>query len=275
MKNKKVYLILIGILFLSVVLCLFILKDKNDNIVIIDNEDKYLITGDKFNLLNEYNKFFTIQKYINLYYENINNTDYLEKFFIEYKEESYENASYTANKIYQYNIDNISMYFVSGYVINQSYVSELSEVYDNIVFFVIVQDNLVNIKKIDSNNVDLYLTTFNYNGKIKISDGLKYEEESISEINVISYYISNFMNLLINKPINAYTYLSDVSKKYYDSFQVFSNDIYNIYDKLTPIVLSYSIQRENDLVVYNVVDDNGNEIIIYEKGIMDYNITIN
>lgn len=273
MKNKKVYLILICILFLGIILCLFNLKDKDD-VVIIENKDKYLITGDKFSLLNEYNKFFTIQKYINLYYENINNTDYLEKFVIDYKEESFENASYTANKVYQYNIDGISMYFVSGYVINQSYVSELNEVYDDIIFFVIVKDNLLNIKKIDSNNVDLFLTTLNYDGIIKINDGLKYVEENISEINIISYYISNFMNLLINKPINAYSYLSDVSKRYYDSYLVFNNDVYNIYNKLTPIVLSYSIQRENDLVMYNVVDDNGNEIIIYEHGIMDYNITI-
>lgn len=272
--NKVVYLI-ITLLFIAILICLYFLKNKEENNT--QKEVTSIISGDKFKILENQNTFFSLQDSINTYYENIDNEEYISKIIIDEKEsiDNYDSLSYIMNKAYYQKLDNSVVYFVSGYLIKQSYIEESTSYIDNVSYFIYEKNNTIRLKKLEADNLETYISKIYYKGNINLKDGVKFTTKSVSDQNKLSFYISNFINLLINRPKSAYSYLDNNMLKYYDKYSVFSSKINDFYSKMTPVIFSYSVSNVDGNNVYNFVDNNQNEIVITETSIMDYKIFIN
>ena len=273
-ENKIVYSI-ITLLFMGVLICLYFLKDKDDTNT--KDEVTSVVSGDKFKILENQNTFFSLQDSINTYYENIDNEEYISKIIIDEKEniDNYDSLSYIMNKAYYQKLDNSVVYFVSGYLIKQSYIEESANYIDNVSYFIYEKNNTIRLKRIEADNLEIYISNIYYEGNINLKDGQKFTTKSVSDENKLSFYISNFINLLINSPKSAYSYLDNNMLKYYDKYGVFSSKINDFYSKMTPVIFSYSVSNVDGNNVYKIVDNNQNDIVITETSIMDYKIFIN
>ena len=282
MNKNKFALILIVIMVLAILICLVLLENKdgsNDN-----GEDKSIkvdkdveIIGDKFKILNNQNIFFSIQNSINEYYENITDVNYVSKIMIsEYEPVTYNvYDSYIIKKAYYLNLDNKSIYLVCGNLSANSFADEESANRDNVCYFVLTKNNTIRLKELDIVNMESYLSTLYYKGSIHVDDGIKYSITNTTDESKLSYYLAYFINLLLYNPEEAYTYLDDNMLKYYNSYEVFNEYIYNIYDKLSSVIFSYAEESNTNKKVYRVTDNNQNNIIITENNIMDFKIFIN
>ncbi len=272
--NKVVYLI-ITLLFIAILICLYFLNDKES--ANTKEEDTSIISGDKFKILENQNTFFSLQDSINTYYENIDNDTYISKIIIDEKEsiDSYDSLSYIMYKAYYQKLDNSVVYFVSGYLIKQSYIEESANYIDNVSYFIYEKNNTIRLKRIEADNLETFISNIYYEGNINLKDGQTFITKSVSDENKLSFYISNFVNLLIYSPRSAYGYLDNNMLKYYHKYSVFSNKINDIYSKITQVIFSYSVNSVDGNNVYNIVDNNQNEIVITETSIMDYKIFIN
>lgn len=263
MNNKKSFIIGIGIVLLvgifSLVIVIFSNNKKPD--VSIDKDESVTITSKDFNKLNN-NMYFTIQSIINDYYEINSNSD---------------NVGYIARNIYYYNKDGYGIYLVSGYLINQDYVDSDVSFTGNVNYELILDlsKKTYNIKKIDGNDYALYLDNYYFKGVISVVDGLTYKESNVSVTSKLSMYIGEFINLLYVNSEYAYNLLGNSTKGYYENYSNFVNNIEDLFNRLTPVIFSYSSSEKDGVITYNVRDDNGNEIVITEKNIMDYKLDIN
>ena len=276
-KENKVVFIIILILLVAIILCCYILMKKKNVVINGNNDNKTVIlTGDKFKLVDNQSLYFSLQNSVNSYYENINNDSYIKKIIIDSKEtfDDFESLSYVMNKAYYYEINDSVIYFVSGYMIKQSYVEEVNQYLENVSYFIYEKNDTIRLKRIDTDNLEIYLSKLYYKGSINIKDGVNFNVQNVSDENKLSFYLSNFINLLINKPKHAYGYLDDNMKKYYDKYSVFSNKINDFYNKMTPVIFSYTVNDVGGDKVYRIVDDNQNNVVITEKVIMDYKIFI-
>lgn len=276
-KENKVVFIIIFILIIAIVICSYVLINKKDDVTNVSNKNyDVILTGDKFKLLDNQNVYFSLQNFINEYYENINNDSYINKAIIDKKEifDDFDSLSYIMNKAYYYEIDDIVIYFVSGFMIKQSYVDEISQYLDNVVYFLYKKNNTIKLKRIDTDNLEIYLSKLYYKGKINISDGVDFKIQGVNDESKLSFYLSNFINLLINKPEYAYSYLDNNMKKYYNNYEFFSNKKNDIYNNLTPIIFSFTYKVVDGNNVYRIIDNNQNNIIITENNIMDYKIFV-
>ena len=278
-RDNKIAYILIFIFLIAVIICIIILNKNNKNIT-INNGDTLInnditINGSDFKLLNNQNIFFSLQNSINDYYENLDNEEYINNIVIDEKENlnKLDNLTYIMNKAYYLDIDDATLYVVSGKVIKESYVNG-DNGYNTGIYFIYVYNNTIRLKRLNVSNIDVFLNKLYYQGNIDLKEGLSYEVNTTSIENKLTYYLSNFMNNLMYYPNDAYSLLGNNMKKFYSSYNIFLSDVMKIYEKITPVIFSYSSISKDDYMVYNIVDDKQNNIVITEYGIMDYKIFI-
>ena len=110
-----------------------------------------------------------------------------------------------------------------------------------------------------------------------------YENKKINELIPVSpdnelmakKYFSDFVNLTIYEPEYAYEHLADYYKeKVYPTYEYFKNNILkNASDGFkTSSVASYTVTEKNKYRVFYIKDTSGQEYLIKEEGIMNYNI---
>lgn len=278
-RDNKIAYILIFIFLIALIICIIILN-KNNKDITINNGDTLVnnditINGSDFKLLNNQNIFFSLQNSINDYYENLDNEEYINNIVIDEKENlnKLDNLTYIMNKAYYLDIDDATFYVVSGKVIKESYVNGDNS-YNTGIYFIYVYNNTIRLKRLNASNIDVFLNKLYYQGNIDLKEGISYEVNTISIENKLTYYLSNFMNNLMYYPKDAYSLLDNNMKKFYSSYNIFLSDVMKVYNKITPVIFSYSSISKSDYMVYNVVDDKQNNIVITEYGIMDYKIFI-
>ena len=72
----------------------------------------------------------------------------------------------------------------------------------------------------------------------------------------------------------AYDLLDDSSKEYFGSAENLSLYLLNISQNLSPVIFSYSKTEDDESIIYNIIDNNLNNITIYEYNVMNYAIDL-
>lgn len=298
-KNKKQVLIIIGfilavIALLAILLSIFLPNDKkpSDNPEINNNPLNENTIKKDITKLEDVNKFFSTQKIINDFYTLLNNREtnkllkVLDSSYIKSKgitennlyqnlNSNYEITTYVAKNIYYNPNSSITYYFINGYLINDELMGDNSELYENINYLIIVDEITRNytINPLDSNiQIESYAKSYSIESKT-ITNDFRFTSISVTEENKLTTYLSEFLNLLVYDNNKAYNLLETETKKEYQNYNDFKNQMVDIYSRFSSKIFSYSKKEEGNNTIYYIKDDNQNDIIITEKGIMDYSIS--
>ena len=242
--------------------------------------------------LNDSDTFFAVQEAINNFYVDFfNNKEdailLLDKSFVSknkidinninnFIKETNENVNFQAQDIY-YNPDsNMTYYFINGYTISSNIEGKELKYTPNLYYLLKVdmENNYSIIPLLDVENFEEYVNKY-YLDRIYIDNTTNFKVEKINEVNKMVNYINNFKNLM-NLDVNkAYNMLNDSTKSKYANLKEFENSRVIIAEKLFTKFASINIQRENDIINYNLTGNNQDTIIITEMYPNDYKIDFN
>lgn len=298
-KAQRKVLIIIGIILAIIaisayVLSLFITNDSPDpDAPPVEPEPSEPVDTfrDEIERLEDESLFFGVQKVINDYYNSIFEEDtrtllsILDPLYIEDNQilanniyaiigSDYGITNYVAKEIY-YNPDSsVTYYFVSGDLTSNSIMGDEYQFLEDVSFLIIVDESNSNyiLRPIDISDLFSYAEAYNMVER-DLESGAIFTEVEVTEVNKLSNYLALFINCLIDNPEEAYDLLDDEAKNDYQSYNDFVSQVVDLYQSLSSKVFSYSSREEDDRVVYEVIDDNQNKIIIYEYHIMDFQIS--
>ncbi len=292
-KNKKKVLIIISVILVFIILLailLSILLKDDDNSSNANQGDIKENIKTEITILKDDTTFFTIQKYINNYYELLTNKDtdslmdILDPDYIAIKNintsnlykiiySDYEEVTFVPKKVYYNPGSTLTYYFIEGYIINIPFLDEEVSYNDMIDFILIVDESTKNYKivPLERVNIENYAKTYEIENRTITSNAL-FTKTSISEKSKLSLYITDFLNLCLYDPNKAYNMLSNESKAKYLNANALKEQIMLNYDIYTSSIFSYQKEKKNAYIEYNIKDDNQNKIIIYEYTPMDYKI---
>ena len=297
-KAQKKVLIIVGILLviiavLAYTLSMFIPSNDEPNTPSIPEEPT--VPEDEFNteivLLEDEALFFGVQQVINDYYSYLieENTqellDVLDPLYIDENQImanniysilniDFDSASYVAKEVY-YNPDSsVTYYFVSGDLTTNSFIGDEYEFQENISFLIIVDEgsNYYVLRPIDVDNLLDYVENYDLVER-DINQGGRFSAVDISLENKLSTYLGMFINYLIYNSEEAYSLLTANTRGEYASYDDFASQVLNIYEMLSTRIFSYSSREDDGVMIYEIIDDNQNNITIYEEGINDFQIS--
>ena len=296
--NDKKYLrvVIVIILILAVVsvgLVWLLGNNTNDNIDNID--DTSSIDNPTLRVLqNAANEFFTVQRIVNNYYEiiksnnaqeiyNVLDKDYVisnaidENNVLNFFTNDYEDTSYIAKEIQYIRGENTTYYFVNGYLLNQNIVTEEIEYNANVNYLVITdtEKNLYAIHPLESNEFNNFVSSYDFKNTLELNEDNSYSNINIIETNKLTTYINEFLSLMFLDTERAYNMLDDATKSYFGSYDSFSDSLLDTYDRISPVIFSYSQETGDDYILYSVIDNNDNRIRIYEYNTMNYVLGFN
>lgn len=295
-KAQRKVLMIIAILILIIailayVLSLFVGDDNPDDPLDPGSDNPSEVVRDEIVLLEDESVFFSVQNVINQYYNYIFEENTSELFLLldpEYLDEygitsnniysvignDYGITSYMANNIY-YNPDSsVTYYFVTGYLTSNSIMGDEYRYTDSVSFLVIVDEatSYYVLRPIETSDLHNYAENYHIVDR-NIEEGNRFQVSTYSLESKLTTYLSEFINLLINHPEEAYRLLDDDTKLSYQSYQDFESHIVDIYNMLSSRIFSYSSREEDGVVVYDIIDNKQNEITIYEYSLMNYQIS--
>ena len=296
-KAQKKVLIAIAILLIVIAVLAYVLSlfsDQEENLPPTTNEPDASseVVRDEIAELEEEAVFFGVQKIINDYYnfifeENTNeilnmlDPEYLNRYQINSSDlyavigSDYGITSYIAKNIY-YNPDSsVTYYFVSGYLTTNSVMGDEYEFYDQVSFLIIVDEstNQYVLNPIQTTNLLDYAESYDIVDR-NIENGNSFQTIRVTEENKLSTYLNEFITFLIYNPREAYDLLDEDTQQNYQGYSDFEGEAFNLYDSLSSRIFSYSSNEDDDVVIYEIVDNNQNKITIYEYGIMNYRISL-
>ena len=297
-KEKKRILIIIGIIIAIIALLAYLLSVMVEKEEVSNDPDKPTLPEEpslelnkEIAKLDDDSIFFTIQNIINDYYNLIFTGDtsallqvldpkYIQEYHITSDNiysiirNDYNMPSYVVSDIY-YNPDSsFTYYFINGYLMDIPLVGTDYDFYDSISYLIIVDESTKQyvLRPISTMNIEEYANNYDIEVKKFTSDN-SFKITTISEDSKLTTYLSEFVNLLVYFPDEAYQLLSDEKQKEYTNYDHFVSQVVEIYDKLSTRVFSYGSKKSDGIKIYEVIDDNQNKIIIYEYGINDFRIT--
>lgn len=285
MKEKKKLKLVIVIIAVIIILPIFLLLILHKDETELKNNENNMYFSDisfaDFSLLTDSVVGFSLQNIINEYFEykNTNNTQKLNEILNSKYQKDLNNSNnietvYFTDKIYQYSYKNYEYYFLDGYITEQSLMDDKIAYTDDVNFFVIVNkmDSKVSIYPLENNDFSNFVLKYKF-GEEQLN--YPYKSINITGKNMLKLYINNYLSLLFNDQDKAYNMLGNNTKKYFGSKEEFIKQIDFIYNSLTTSIFSYSVEKEDDIVIYRILDDNQNDIIIYENGALSYTIDFN
>ena len=296
-KAQKKVLIIVGIILIVIALAayalsLFIKDDSSDNPSVNPEPNNPVDTfQEKIARLEDESLFFGVQKVINDYYNSIFEEDtktllsILDPVYIEDNQiigsniyriigSDYGITNYIAKEVYYNPNSSVTYYFVSGDLTSNSIMGDEYQFLEDVSFLIIVDESNRNyiLKPIDTSDLSSYAEDYHLVER-EIESGAIFTEVQITEENKLSNYLAIFINFLMDNPEEAYHLLDDETKNNYSSYNDFLAQVVDLYQRLSSKIFSYSSVEEDDMVVYEVVDDNQNRITIYEYHIMDFQIS--
>ena len=295
-KARRKVLVVIGIILviifaLAYVLSLFVAKDDDSILPSNPDPDRSNETfREEITLLEDETLFFGVQKIINDYYNSIFEEDtqtllsILDPLYIKENQivatniysilgNDYEITSYLAKEVY-YNPDSsVTYYFVSGDLTSDSFMKDNYQFKENLNFLIIVDESNHNyvLRPIKTEQLEEYAKNYDIT-ETEINNDQLFSSIDISLENKLSNYLAIFINFLIDYPIEAYQMLDESTKNRYVNYDDFASHNVELYQSFSSKIFSYSSTEENDITIYEVVDDNQNRVTIYEYAIMDYKI---
>lgn len=298
-KEKKKVLIIVGVIIAIIVLLAYLLSVMiGDEVEVpsepvnpVDPSEPTDVLNTEIAKLDDASTFFAIQNIMNDYYNLIfteNTSSLLQVLDPEYIQEyhitannvysiirnDYNTTSYVATDIY-YNPDSsVTYYFVSGYLTDIPLIGEDYNYYSSISYLIIVDESTSRyvLRPINTSNIQDYAENYDIVSRELIT-GSSFRVTEISEESKLTTYLSEFMNLLVYFPNEAYQLLTQEKQQEYGSVDGFIEQIVNIYEDSSTRIFSFGSRVENDIQVYEIIDDNQNRITLYEYGINDFRIT--
>ena len=296
-QKKKVIIIIIVLLIIFTVTVLLLVNNSDDD----NNEtpgnntntniDNSSIEDVRINTLEDEDRFFTLQRIINNYYDIIrsNDAEILYNVLVEnyiynnnitvnnvlsILDNSYEDTSYIAKDIQYIEGENITYYIINGYLLNQIIVTEELQYNSDVNFMVIIKNNTYAIYPLQDVDINEFLERYDFKNDENINSANTYTNVFVVVENKLTTYINEFLTLMFVDSQRAYNMLSDESKDLYGSLDNFNQRLYNIYQSISPVVFSYYVNELDDYVEYDIIDNNTNRITIYEYNTMNYSINI-
>ena len=272
--NQKMLIIIIGGLLLITSITAFVMgaNSSKESKEAKPKEKEPIVTSilkREIAKLNDSDTFFAVQEAINNFYVDFfNNKEdailLLDKSFVSknkidinninnFIKETNENVNFQAQDIY-YNPDsNMTYYFINGYTISSNIEGKELKYTPNLYYLLKVdmENNYSIIPLLDVENFEEYVNKY-YLDRIYIDNTTNFKVEKINEVNKMVNYINNFKNLM-NLDVNkAYNMLNDSTKSKYANLKEFENSRVIIAEKLFTKFASINIQRENDIINYNL-----------------------
>lgn len=296
-QKKKVIIIIIILLIIFTVTVLLLVNNSDDD----NNEtpgtntntniDNSSIEDVRINTLEDEDRFFTLQRIINNYYDIIRSNDaerlynvLVENYIynnnitvnnvLSVLDNSYEDTSYIAKDIQYIEGENITYYIINGYLLNQIIVTEELQYNSDVNFMVIIKNNTYAIYPLQDVDINEFLERYDFKNDENINATNTYTNVFVVVENKLTTYINEFLTLMFVDSQRAYNMLSDESKDLYGSLDNFNQRLYNIYQSISPVVFSYYVNELDDCVEYDIIDNNTNRITIYEYNTMNYSINI-
>ena len=295
-QKKKVIIIIIVLLIIFTVTVLLLVNNSDDNNETPGNNtntniDNSSIEDVRINTLEDEDRFFTLQRIINNYYDIIrsNDAEILYNVLVEnyiynnnitvnnvlsILDNSYEDTSYIAKDIQYIEGENITYYIINGYLLNQIIVTEELQYNSDVNFMVIIKNNTYAIYPLQDVDINEFLERYDFKNDENINSANTYTNVFVVVENKLTTYINEFLTLMFVDSQRAYNMLSDESKDLYGSLDNFNQRLYNIYQSISPVVFSYYVNELDDYVEYDIIDNNTNRITIYEYNTMNYSINI-
>lgn len=296
-QKKKVIIIIIILLIIFTVTVLLLVNNSDDD----NNEtpgtntntniDNSSIEDVRINTLEDEDRFFTLQRIINNYYDIIRSNDaerlynvLVENYIynnnitvnnvLSVLDNSYEDTSYIAKDIQYIEGENITYYIINGYLLNQIIVTEELQYNSDVNFMVIIKNNTYAIYPLQDVDINEFLERYDFKNDENINFANTYTNVFVVVENKLTTYINEFLTLMFVDSQRAYNMLSDESKDLYGSLDNFNQRLYNIYQSISPVVFSYYVNELDDYVEYDIIDNNTNRITIYEYNTMNYSLNI-
>ena len=295
-QKKKVIIIIIVLLIIFTVTVLLLVNNSDDNNETPGNNtntniDNSSIEDVRINTLEDEDRFFTLQRIINNYYDIIrsNDAEILYNVLVEnyiynnnitvnnvlsILDNSYEDTSYIAKDIQYIEGENITYYIINGYLLNQIIVTEELQYNSDVNFMVIIKNNTYAIYPLQDVDINEFLERYDFKNDENINFANTYTNVFVVVENKLTTYINEFLTLMFVDSQRAYNMLSDESKDLYGSLDNFNQRLYNIYQSISPVVFSYYVNELDDYVEYDIIDNNTNRITIYEYNTMNYSLNI-
>lgn len=296
-QKKKVIIIIIVLLIIFTVTVLLLVNNSDDDNIETPgtntntNIDNSSIEDIRINTLEDEDRFFTLQRIINNYYDIIRSNDaerlynvLVENYIynnnitvnnvLSVLDNSYEDTSYIAKDIQYIEGENITYYIINGYLLNQIIVTEELQYNSDVNFMVIIKNNTYAIYPLQDVDINEFLERYDFKNDENINSANTYTNVFVVVENKLTTYINEFLTLMFVDSQRAYNMLSDESKDLYGSLDNFNQRLYNIYQSISPVVFSYYVNELDDYVEYDIIDNNTNRITIYEYNTMNYSINI-
>ena len=148
------------------------------------------------------------------------------------------------------------------------------EFFEDVSYLIIVDESNGNyvLRPIQTTNLSEYAQNYDMVER-QLSSGVTFSAEEITLENKLSTYLAIFINFLIDNPEEAYLLLDDHTKNSYRGYEDFLSQTTSLYQNFSSKIFSYSSREEDDVTIYDVVDDKQNQFVIYEYGIMNFQIS--
>ena len=170
-----------------------------------------------------------------------------------------------------YNKDsNMTYYFIKGYTIDN--INEQDNLY--YLLKVDMENNYTIMPLKDIENLEEYAKDYNLS-RLYIDNETSFVTKEISDVNKLNNYIENFKNIMYIDSNRAYNMLNDTTKSKYVDLNTFINDRDNIASRLFDKFDNIDVNEENNMIIYNIKNNNNDSIIITEEYPNDYKIDFN
>ncbi|MBE6148443.1 MAG: hypothetical protein E7167_02995 [Firmicutes bacterium] len=255
------------------------------------------VTNNRVSLSNvkDYNSFFTINNILNDYYskmvEDNKNAilNILDKAYIKthnitknnvknFMQQNYESITYVSKYMYVKGANNKLYYFVNGEEQLYDFAAEILTEKEGINYLVIVDqanDTYSVTPLVSSNELFDLAQDYKMNStKIESNDNNTYKLSLVDDEDVTIYYLNYFKTILYLNTEKAYNMLTSQSKALYTSYEEFVNGLYELYEKLSTNLLSYSARGEEGKKILSAMGINQTRTDFYENGIMEYTVDI-
>lgn len=266
---------------------ILIIVISNFNSIFNSDKDK-ISTKEKFEVVSDYNLFFSISKNMNEFHTSLKQKNNIEVFnkldekyisefginttnclnFIDY---DIKDTDYYARNIKYYEVnDTMTIYLVTGNVVKDDFESTIT-VEKNIKYLMIkdMNDLIFSIVPLDNKITEKEIIDKYKDSKIEINNYNMYSGgEIISKNNICIIYLSEYLDMVYTNPKEAL----EITKNFNDDkkLKTYAEEN-NLNTSINACILE---NNKNETRTYTIIDENYNKYIINESEIYNYTVTI-
>ena len=288
--NQRILLFIIGgLLLLTSIIAFVMVTDSNKSTNEKEEEKEPVVTptlNKEIVRISDTDIIFAIQDVItNFYIEMFNNKEnailLLDKNYVSrnridetnitnFINQTNADVKFIVDEGYYNKDSNMTYYFIKGYTIDN--INEQDNLY--YLLKVDMENNYAIMPLKDIENLEEYAKDYNLS-RLYIDNETSFVTKEISDVNKLNNYIENFKNIMYIDSNRAYNMLNDTTKSKYIDLNTFINDRDNIASRLFDKFDNIDVNEENNMIIYNIKNNNNDSIIITEEYPNDYKIDFN